>query len=488
MESEKEIPKSQQEHDQLIRSNKKPKRKITHLIFNRDAEQDEPMADASTGDQEIVTSHTANTEGTKEISNNSPNSVPSFRDMLRGPNQTQTGIHNQEMDDEEDEVSDDDEAPENMPIDDRCPIILLLKEEKKRMRKPWKNSLIIKMFDGNLGYMGLMRRLKKKWNIRGELSLTDIGCKYFIARFTNSADYNYVLTQGPWMLDDNYLTIRKWVPNFVPDNAPITVLTAWVRIPNISVEYFDVQFLNKIGSKIGKVLRVDKSTAQADRGQFTRVSVEIDLTKPLLSKFWMKGRIWKVQYEGIRMVCFKCGTLGHNEEACPTMQAPRIDTGTMEDINMQLQNTSINPSIQQKDRPEELEDFGSWMLVKKPVRKRNPRQEKANQAAGNTSTGGARMADRNGQRGENLGRNPVNGNTSGIQGVGSRYAVLENQVNVNEASHKVTDMPTRKENQSAVNDEDSPPSTVDLGAQSQSVLGISNISLPFNLGSKSWNI
>lgn len=92
------------------------------------------------------------------------------------------------------------------------------------MRQPWRNSLIIKMFDGNLGYMGLMRRLKKKWSIKGELSLTDIGCKYFIARFTNKADYNYVLTQGPWMLDDNYLTIRKWVPNFVPDEAPIKVL------------------------------------------------------------------------------------------------------------------------------------------------------------------------------------------------------------------------------------------------------------------------
>lgn len=115
------------------------------------------------------------------------------------------------------------------------------------MRRPWKNSLIIKMFDGKLGYMGLMRRLKKKWNLRGEISLTDIGCRYFIARFTNEAHYNFVLTQGPWMIDDCYLTIRKWVPNFVPDEAPIKVLTTWVRIPNLSVEYFDMNFLKKIG-------------------------------------------------------------------------------------------------------------------------------------------------------------------------------------------------------------------------------------------------
>lgn len=114
--------------------------------------------------------------------------------------------------------------------------------------------------------------------------LTDIGCNFFIARFTNATDYHHVLTRGPWMIDDNYLTIRKWTPNFVAE-APIKVLTAWVRILNLSVEYFDRNFLHKVGSKISKVLRIDKTTAQAERGQFTRLSIEIDLTKPLLSKF-----------------------------------------------------------------------------------------------------------------------------------------------------------------------------------------------------------
>ena len=64
------------------------------------------------------------------------------------------------------------------------------------MRKPWKNTLIIKMFDGKLGYMSLMKRLKKVWQVKGELTLTDIGCKFFIARFSNLDDYNFVLTQA----------------------------------------------------------------------------------------------------------------------------------------------------------------------------------------------------------------------------------------------------------------------------------------------------
>lgn len=63
------------------------------------------------------------------------------------------------------------------------------------------------------------------------------------------------------MIDDNYLIVRKWIPNFITDDAQGKVFTAWVRVPNLSIEYFDVNFLRKFGSKIGKVLRIDKNTA-----------------------------------------------------------------------------------------------------------------------------------------------------------------------------------------------------------------------------------
>lgn len=50
------------------------------------------------------------------------------------------------------------------------------------------------------------------------------------------------------------------MPNFVANEAPIKTITAWVRIPQLSVEYFDKQFLLKIGSKIGKVIKIDWNT------------------------------------------------------------------------------------------------------------------------------------------------------------------------------------------------------------------------------------
>ena len=121
------------------------------------------------------------------------------------------------------------------------------------------------MFDGTIGYMQLLKRLQKKWTLKGDLSLIDIGQGYFIARFTQVEDYEFVLRAGPWLINDRYLTIKEWVLNFVSDADPIRLLSTWGRIPRLPVEYFDTAFLKKIGDKIGKIVRVDNTTACVER-------------------------------------------------------------------------------------------------------------------------------------------------------------------------------------------------------------------------------
>ena len=141
----------------------------------------------------------------------------------------------------------------------------------------------------------MKRRLKVKWALRGYFLLIDNGREYYVTPFTNTEDYEHVMTNGHWMLGDNYLVLREWVPNFVPKEDNIMHLMAWVRIPNLSVEYFNIHFLlHKIGKKIGKVVKVDSTTANVERGRYTRLCVEIDLSKPLLSKFRLNGRVWKI--------------------------------------------------------------------------------------------------------------------------------------------------------------------------------------------------
>jgi hypothetical protein len=43
----------------------------------------------------------------------------------------------------------------------------------------------------------------------------------------------------------------------------------------------------------------------------------VDLSKPLLAMFSIKGRTYKVEYEGLHLLCLNCGKFGHYVEGCP---------------------------------------------------------------------------------------------------------------------------------------------------------------------------
>lgn len=194
-----ENPTPKEIQDQLTRSNKKPKTKITHEIFGEDVIPDNNLGmeiDQQQGkDVPILPRDFLPSHQTQNPQNQAKKRI-SFRDFMLSQ-QNQNAILEFVEGDSDDDVSDDDEPPEDIEDTEKCAVILLSKEEKKRMRKPWKNTLIIKMFNGRLGYMGLMKRLQRIWQLKGSFSLTDIGCKFFIARFTNYAYYNFVLIQGP---------------------------------------------------------------------------------------------------------------------------------------------------------------------------------------------------------------------------------------------------------------------------------------------------
>ena len=132
------------------------------------------------------------------------------------------------------------------------------------------------------------------------------------------------------------------------------------------MEYFNKSFLlHKIGQKIGRVIKVDSTTENVERGQYTRMCVEVDLTKPLLSKFRLNGRVWGIQYEGLKMICFKCGKQGHKEDICGSdNSAPQEECQNVQSSRP----TERPPNIQEHT-------YGSWMLVKKTTRRSHGRSQ-----------------------------------------------------------------------------------------------------------------
>lgn len=65
---------------------------------------------------------------------------------------------------------------------EKWPHIEVSEEQRKKLRSPWKKTLIVKLLGKSLGFNFIYSKLRQKWAIIGDFSLIDLGKDYYIAR------------------------------------------------------------------------------------------------------------------------------------------------------------------------------------------------------------------------------------------------------------------------------------------------------------------
>lgn len=63
-------------------------------------------------------------------------------------------------------------------------------------------------------------------------------------------------------------------------------------------------------------MKVDHNTLKVSCGRFARVCVEIDLTKPMIGRICVEGKWYRIEYEGLHIICSHCGCYGHHSCDC----------------------------------------------------------------------------------------------------------------------------------------------------------------------------
>ncbi|XVF18980.1 hypothetical protein REPUB_Repub11eG0071200 [Reevesia pubescens] len=86
----------------------------------------------------------------------------------------------------------------------------------------------------------------------------DMDNGYYCIRFNLQLDYDYVLTNGPWI---HYLIVRRWVPKFRFEDATIDVVAAWIQFSGMLLAYYDSHILRRMRNKIGKSVKIDQTTS-----------------------------------------------------------------------------------------------------------------------------------------------------------------------------------------------------------------------------------
>lgn len=111
-------------------------------------------------------------------------------------------------------------------------VIHLSKKELYRIYQPWINSVIIKVFGRKVPYIYLKQKLQDLWKSSKQVTLINLGNDYHVVKFQSEANKNKVLHEGPWFVAGNFMSVRKWEPNFVPNEETITRTTIWEDYPN----------------------------------------------------------------------------------------------------------------------------------------------------------------------------------------------------------------------------------------------------------------
>ncbi|KAJ1424430.1 Zinc finger, CCHC-type [Sesbania bispinosa] len=101
-----------------------------------------------------------------------------------------------------------------------------------------------------------------------------------------------------------------------------------------------------------------------------RKPVQVDLREVLVSTFKLNKRIYRVEYEGLHLVCFHCGRYGHRKDVCPLLAQKEDRTVNEGSSDPKGNHVSDAPVPKNPVSNDSEENFGPWMIAhKRPRRK-----------------------------------------------------------------------------------------------------------------------
>ncbi|KAL4298357.1 hypothetical protein GQ457_12G026760 [Hibiscus cannabinus] len=247
-------------------------------------------------------------------SSKQPKPQASYKDMVTGSSDVHSAEELLPLDDDDIDLLEDD-----VSIDESegIPFIVFSDRVQSLALKSMDYTLVVKVLGRRVGYNVLQNRIYSIWKPSHPLKLIDIENAYFLVKFLARTDYIRVLSDGPWTIFGHYLTVEPWSMDFNHHQTKPCRILAWVRLPGLPITWHKRSLIEAIGSRIGSVIKIDYQTDNGRRGRFARMAININLSKPLVSKIMINGLIQIVEYESLPIVCFSCGIYGHTSDCCP---------------------------------------------------------------------------------------------------------------------------------------------------------------------------
>ncbi|XP_009597118.1 uncharacterized protein LOC107814015 [Nicotiana tabacum] len=151
---------------------------------------------------------------------------------------------------------------------------------------------------------------------------------YFVIGFQNLEERNEVLYSRPHTINSRPVIMKAWTPDFNLYEEVLNTIPLWIKLPNLPLNCWTMKSFSKIGSALGNPLYADDCTTSSARISYSRLFVEMDVTRPLPKSVKVQdpnGGAFKqeVAYEWEPAYCVTYLKIGHTY-ALENNQKPRI--------------------------------------------------------------------------------------------------------------------------------------------------------------------
>lgn len=169
----------------------------------------------------------------------------------------------------------------------------------------------------------LMRTMTALWRPKVKVQAGRLGDNLFLFSFPTQEERLRILSGGPWTFNRALLGLAVADDLVHPSQIPFAKQEFWIQIKGLPLVYMTRAMGKHIGEALGDYVVSDHSKKGEFSGNYLRIRVGLDVTKPLRRCMPVRlsdrhaDIIWAdLRYEKLPNLCYLCGTFEHLEQEC----------------------------------------------------------------------------------------------------------------------------------------------------------------------------
>lgn len=169
----------------------------------------------------------------------------------------------------------------------------------------------------------MIETMPRVWRVYDRVRGIALSNERFQFVFQREEDLVTVLNDRPWSFNHWTMLLDRWVPS--PPKDFLSTVDVWIRISRIPMNYYKLETMDLLASKVGKVLEIAYDPKRSQKDAFIRAQVRLNIANPALEEKVLNlpsggQALIKFEYEKLRKRCFHCLRLTHEKPFCPFLR------------------------------------------------------------------------------------------------------------------------------------------------------------------------